>query len=144
MFLPRSGRASATYHRRKLIFAAVTFVVVWLGIRWFAPDLQERLRALGTRTPGGAFRDRISGEAVETRAVVEDALGDSTDAAGEVIARWRMRSLADHPFTLLARKGEFGGAAGDTVRVRGIYVWDTRGGVVSGLDEGWIRPARSR
>ncbi len=139
MFLPRAKGTPRRYHRNKAFFALGTFLVVYALLRWFAPDLRDDLQGFALRTPGNAFRERRSGDLVQARARVEEALRDSTGADGDIVSRWRVRSLADHPFTVLVRPGDFAALPGDTVRVRGFYDWDTKGGVVNTLEEGWVK-----
>ena len=139
MFLPRAPGAPRRYHRNKAFFALGTFLVVYALLRWLAPDLRDDLQGFALRTPGNAFRERRSGDLVQARARVEEALRDSTGADGDIVSRWRVRSLKDHPFTVLVRPGDFVAQPGDTVRVRGFYDWDTKGGVVNTLEEGWVK-----
>lgn len=143
MLFPRSNKALYRYGRHKVVAILVTFVVVWSWLNWFAPDLRDTLRGFGIRTPGAAFRERLSGEVVQARAVVEDVLADSVSADGVTFRRARLRSVAGHPFLLLhSEPTDPVAAPGDTVRVRGIYEWGLRGGTVSTSESGWVRTPR--
>jgi hypothetical protein len=131
------------YGKRKVVAAAVTFAVLWAWLTWFAPDWKDNLQGFGTRPPDVAFRERKSGAWVQTAAKVESALPDSADAAGTVFHRARLRSVAGHPFTLLhTEDGKHAPAEGDSVRVRGVYEWDLKGGAVVVTKDGWVRRLR--
>ena len=141
MILPRGRGQSARYGRHKVVAALVTFAVVWIWLKWFAPDVRESLEAFGVRTPEHCFREKVSGELVQARVTVEETLPDSA-VAGTPLGRWRVRSDDGHPFLLLA-EGPLPGAPSDTLRLRGRYDWDPRGGTVRVLEEdGWIRTRR--
>ncbi len=131
------------YGRSKVVAILVTFAVVWVWLKWFAPDWRDTLQAFGTRTPEVAFRERRSGAWVQAEAKVENALPDSADAAGTMFHRARLRSADGHPFTLLhTEDAKHAPAEGDSVRVRGVYDWDLKGGAVTVTDDGWVRRLR--
>lgn len=140
MIFPRSRARQHRYMRRKLIAIVITFGVGWLFVK-FLPEsvLPERWTAGGAATPREAFRGRQSDVWVRAEAVVEKIQSDSLDAAGDRgLRRWRMRSTAGHPFTLLQDPvgGLLRAQPGDTVSVRGTYRWDTSGGTVLASREG--------
>lgn len=131
------------YGRSKVIAALVTFFVLWAWLKWFAPDWKDNLQGFGTRPPDVAFRERKSGFWVQTEANVEAVLPDSADGAGATFHRARLRSTAGHPFTLMHRlEGERAPAEGDSVRVRGVYDFDLKGGAVTVTKDGWVRRLR--
>lgn len=135
----RDRHAYQRYGRNKVIATLVTFAVVWVAVKWVYPGVGDAISGLALRTPGLAFRERLTGEPVQTTAVVEVVLADSTDAEG-VLVRHRLRTMKDHPFTLLEASPGMGAGVGDTVRVRGVYVWDLTGGSVDVRIEGaWLK-----
>lgn len=130
------------YGRNKVVAAVVTFVVLWIWLKFFAPDWRDTLAGFGTRTPGYAFRERLSGVVVQSRAVVEEMLPDSSVAGSEPLRRAKLRAPDGHPFTLQrAADKPLPLSPGDTVRVRGIYDWGLRGGAVTITKEGWLHPS---
>jgi len=142
MILPRGRAARQRYGRNKVVAALVTFAVLWIWLTYFAPDWRDALAGFGTRTPAYAFRERLSGVTVQTRAVVEEVLPDSSAAGPRPLRRARLRTLDGHPFTLQEATDEpLPLAPGDTVVVRGLYDWGLRGGAVTVTDEGWLRPS---
>ena len=136
---PRGGKAMARYGRRKVAAILVTFTVVWGYLNCVAPDRRDALRGVGTRTPGAAFRERLSGEPVQALAVVEELMVDSLSVSGETFPRARLRTTAGHPFTLLLASTRAAlPSPGDTVRVRGRYDWGLKGGTVTVTKDGWL------
>jgi hypothetical protein len=133
VIFPRTRSARRRYQRHKIIAIAVTFALGWIAWKVLPGNvLPARWKPFPPATPESAFRDRASGVTVETGAVVEAALPDSTDPVSAVrLRRWRLRSVAGHPFVLIAGPEDFPSPfPGDTLQVRGTYRWDNTGGTV--------------
>jgi hypothetical protein len=133
VIFPRTRSAQRRYQRNKVVAIAVTFALGWVAWKVLPGDvLPARWKPFPPPTPESAFRDRASGVEVETSAVVEAALPDSTDPLSAArLRRWKLRSAAGHPFVLIAEPGALPSPAlGDTLLVRGAYRWDNTGGSV--------------
>ena len=133
MIFPRTRSARRRYQRNKIIAIAVTFVLGWIA--WKALPggvLPARWKPFPPATPDSAFRDRASGVPVETAAVVEAALPDSTDPVSAArLRRWKLRTVTGHPFVLIAEPSDLAPPSpGDTLQIRGTYRWDNTGGCV--------------
>lgn len=126
-----TARSAERYGRHKVVAILVTFAVGWAAIKLFAPGLEGSFAWFGAWTPKRAFEQRASHVPVRATGVLESRLPDTTLAAG-VAVRWRARGADGHPFTWLQDPAvpALRAAAGDTVRARGEYVWDPRGGAV--------------
>lgn len=139
MIIPRGKQDLARYGRHKVVAALVTFAVAWIVVQWVAPGIRDALEGIALRTPDHCFRERRSGDIVQTRILVEEALPDSTTADGTTLRAWKVRSLGGHPFVVLDREPSLDPAAPtDTLRVRGLYDWNSRGGTVRVDGNGWI------
>lgn len=119
------------YGRHKAIAILVTFALGWTAVKILAPEWQGSLPWAFAKTPKRAFEERASGVPVQARGVIEAAAPD-TVLQGDVAPRWRARTRDGHPFTWLAVPGSAppGVAPGDSLLVRGRYVWDPAGGTV--------------
>ena len=137
--------ASSRYGRHKVIAALVTFAVLWIVLKVLFPDgaLEGILRGMvrSTPTPEKLFAERTSDVALETIGVVEAVLADSLLPGAEraTLQRVRFRSDSGHPLTLvhdLAVAPRVALAAGDSVSVRGRYLWTTGGGLLVTVPQG--------
>ncbi len=124
-------RRRERYGRHKAIAILVTFALGWAAVKILAPEWQGSLPWAFAKTPKRAFDERASGVPVQAHGVIEAAAPD-TLLSGEPAARWRARATDGHPFTWLPVPGSAppGAAVGDSLHVRGRYVWDPAGGTV--------------
>jgi hypothetical protein len=146
----RRRRPTRFYGKSKAIAAAVTFVVLYVGLRIFAPEVFDwgakfRQRAVPVQD---AFRSKMSGVVVEPAGLVEEVLSDSLPPDGGALQRFRLRDASGHPVTVLRdpAAGRLRLAPGDSVAVRGFYAWNPAGGLVhtthadsASAFEGWVR-----
>jgi hypothetical protein len=146
----RRRRPGRFYGRSKVIAAGVTFLVLYVGLRIFAPEVFDwgvkfRQRAVPVED---AFRGKMSGVVVEPAGLVEEVLADSLPPAGGALQRFRLRDSSGHPVTVLRdpAAGRLRLAAGDSVAVRGFYAWNPAGGLVHTTHadsakafDGWVR-----
>ncbi len=123
--------ARERYGRHKAIAILVTFVLGLAAVRILAPEWQGSLPWAFAKSPKRAFDERASNIPVQAHGVIEAAAPDTLLAGGRA-PRWRVRTADGHPFTWLAVPGTAppGAAAGDSLHVRGRYVWDPAGGTV--------------
>jgi hypothetical protein len=139
VIFPRTRGAQRRYQRNKVIAVVVTFALGWIAWKVLPGNvLPPRWTPGPPPTPDTAFRDRASDVTVETAAVVEAALPDSTDPVSAVrLQRWRLRTVTGHPFVLLAEPYSMPRPTpGDTLQVAGTYRWDNTGGTVRALASG--------
>jgi subtilisin family serine protease len=141
MIFPRGRKALQRYGRNKVIAILVTFAVLWIYLKVFAPRglLLSRLdwepRVV---TPGKAWDERWSNVVVGADGVVEAVFSDSVlasagGAAALVLRRTKVRTVEGHPVIVLHDAGAVGPGrpdVGDSVSVKGMYDWSTGGGVV--------------
>ena len=137
MIFPRTRRQGVKYGRHKALAAAVTFVVVWAFLHLTGLDdrIRDRFRPSSRLvTPEEAFRDRWSQVETFGEGVVESATDAS--APGDVA----VRTASGHPLILRGDLAHAEGiAAGDSVRFRGVYIWDSRGGVIDASEGEFAR-----
>lgn len=136
------------YGRHKAIAILVTFALGWGAVKILAPEWQGSLPWAFAKSPKRAFDERASDVPVQAHGVIEAAAPD-TMLAGDAAPRWRARTTTGHPFTWLPAPGSApaGVAAGDSLHVRGRYVWDPSGGtIVTGESgrSGLARVSRAR
>ena len=119
------------YGRHKAIAILVTFALAWLAIKVWAPEWKGSLPWAFADSPRRAFEERRSDVPVRAFGVLEAALPDSAVAGGMAV-RWRARSRDGHPFTWLQDPGAapVSAAPGDSLMLRGRYVWDSTGGTI--------------
>jgi hypothetical protein len=126
-----SAFGSERYGRHKAIAILVTFALGWLAIRLWAPEWKGSLPWAFADSPRRAFEERRSDIPVRAFGVVEAPLPDSSLGGGAAV-RWRARTRDGHPFTWLQDPAAppVSAAPGDSLLLRGRYVWDSTGGTV--------------
>ena len=119
--------------KRNLLAAFVACTLIWAGCACAArPSGRGGVAAGDDSTIGRAFQNRESNVQVEGEGVVERILAD--DRAGSRHQRFVVR-LASGQTVLIAHNIDLaprvdGLREGDSVRFKGEYVWNEKGGIV--------------